>query len=465
MQLIEGKRMSVAGKPLPRKRIKRLIGTAPQSAMQAFGQAVRDEGDVAGIRRGWIFTHPDSIRDILVTHDRCFTRSPSLRFVKFTLGNGLLTSEGVLHQRQRSLIQPVLHPKRLANYAGIMSRHTAEATATWRDGEPIDLHHEMTQLTLRIVAEALFGAAVGPEIDSISHAMDMNVAAFRRVIRPWGHLLAFIPTPFTIRYAFARNRLIKTLRTFVQQRRAQPIERDDLLSRLLAARDETGDSAMSERQLMDECVTLFAAGHETTANAMTYTLWLLSQHPEIEARLHEEVARVLGEKPLAAVEDLEALVYTRMVAAESMRLYPPAWIQARLALQECEIGGYRIPRKTIVFVSQWITHRDPRWWPEPERFNPMRFTDEARAARPRWAYFPFGGGSRLCVGEAFAWAEITLCLAMIVRVWHLEATTNQPPALEPGITLRPGSRIRMIARRRQASGPERPAHSLQDSTT
>lgn len=427
----------------------KFMGSSERLAL--LSRVSREYGDVVRFRRGWLFSHPDAVQDVLVTHDRCFQKSPDLWWAKFTLGNGLLTSEGDFHRRQRRLIQPALHPARLAGYAEVMTRHTAEAVGRWRPGQTIDLHREMMHLALCIVAEALFGAAVGPEVDAISDAMDRNVEMFRRVTAPLGPLRILLPTPFNIRFYFARRRLVETLRRFVAARRALGKEgekRDDLLARLLAAQDPEGGGGMSERQLVDECVILFAAGHETTANALTYTLWLLSQNPDAEKRLHEEVDGVLGARRVPNFEDLDALPYTRGVVAESMRLYPPAWIQGRQAIEPCQVAGHAVPKGAVVFVSQWITHRDERWWPQPERFDPQRFDPAQRESRPRWAYFPFGGGSRQCVGEAFAWAETVLVLATLARSWRLEARAPGPLALEPGITLRPARIIEMTARAR-----------------
>jgi cytochrome P450 len=277
---------------------------------------------------------------------------------------------------------------------------------------------------------------------------------FRRLTSPWGRLKVLLPTPFTIRFLFARRRLVGTLKRFIAGRRASGVKRDDLLSRLLAARGAGGGGGMSESQLVDECVTLFAAGHETTANALTFTLRLLARHPEVMRRLQWEVDGVLGGDRLPTVEDVEALPYTRAVVAESMRLYPPAWIQGRQATEDVEIGGRRIRRGEVVFVSQWVTHRDQRWWPDPERFDPDRFSPQQQATRPRWAYFPFGGGSRVCVGEAFAWAEAVIVIATIARRWNLAPAANEPTlSLEPGITLRPAGRVAVVPRRRPSTAP------------
>jgi len=405
------------------------------------------------LRRAWLFVHPDAVREILITQDRAFTKSPELRWARFTLGDGLLTNVSPDYRRRRALVQPSLHPKQLAGYAGIMARHAAETCGAWMPGQSIELHREMMQLTLRIVAEALFGAAIGPEADAISDAMDRNVLMFRRLVSPWGLLKALLPTPSNIGFLLARRRVIGTLRRFIRQRRSAPdaAGRDDLLSRLLRACEpgagNNGKPGLTERQLIDECVTLFAAGHETTANALTFTLWLLAQHPDVAARLRAEVNSVLGPERLPGIDDVERLPLARAVLAESMRLYPPAWIQGRKAVIDCEVHGHRVPAGTVLFVSQWVTHRDPRWWPNAEQFDPDRFSDDqAGHTRPKWAYFPFGAGSRQCVGESFAWAEAILVLAVLIRRWSFTANSDRPLILDPGITLRPAHEVRLTVR-------------------
>jgi cytochrome P450 len=431
------------------------VGNSPDW-LQLLPNAVREHGDVVRFHRGWLFAHPDAVRDVLVTHDRQFTKSPALRRARFTLGNGLLTNEGETYRRQRALVQPSLHPKALAGYAEVMARHAADAAGQWRDHVAIDVHREMTRLTLRIVAEALFGTPIGPEVDAVSRAMDLNVAMFRRLISPWGWFKVLLPTPFTFRFLVGRRRLVGTLRRFIASRRAPGERRDDLLSRLLAARDAADGAGMTERQLLDECVTLFAAGHETTASALTFTLWLLARHPDVMRRLQAEVDAVLPDGRPPEIADVEALPYARAVVAEAMRLYPPAWIQGRQAKANVVVGDRTIRRGEVIFVSQWVTHRDARWWPNPERFDPERFAPERREDRPRWAYFPFGGGSRACVGEAFAWAEAIIAVAQVARRWNLTPADPGPLLLEPGITLRPAARVAVVPHRRS---PAEPAHT------
>lgn len=418
----------------------------PADWLNQLTQAVREYGDVVRFHRGWLFAHPDAVRDVLVTHDRHFTKSPALRRARFTLGNGLLTNEGETYRRQRALVQPSLHPKALAGYAGVMARRTAEAACQWQDGVVLDVHREMTRLTLTIVAEALFGTPIGPEVDAVSRAMDLNVGMFRRLTSPYGWLKVLLPTPFTFRFLIARRRLVATLRRFIAERRSSRAERDDLLSRLLRARDAGDGAEMTERQLVDECVTLFAAGHETTASALTFTLWLLALHPEVMRRLQAEVDAALPGGRAADIADIDAMPYARAVVAEAMRLYPPAWIQGRQARADVTVGGQTVRRGQVVFVSQWVTHRDARWWPDPEQFDPERFAPERRDERPRWAYFPFGGGSRACVGEAFAWAEAIIAVATIARQWDLTPAQTGPMLLQPGITLRPAAKVAVIPR-------------------
>jgi cytochrome P450 len=336
----------------------------------------------------------------------------------------------------------------------------------------------MMQITLRIVAKTLFDADVESDVRTIGHAMDVAVNMFTRAMNPWGPLLNVLPLPSNFRFRRARALLLATVDRFIQDRRVNGTERrTDLLSILVRARegeekDELGrmkdekrsassvhpsafilqpysDAGMTDQQLRDESLTLFTAGHETTANALTFAWHLLSRNHAAEARLHAEVDAVLDGGRLPTAADLDRLPYARAVLAESMRLYPPAWAVAREAKEEVEVAGHRLPPRTIVLMSQWVTHRDPRWWPEPERFEPGRWLpDGATGDRPRYAYYPFGGGPRNCIGEAFAWYEAILVMATIARHWRLEAVDQQPPEVIPTITLRPRCGLQMIVRRR-----------------
>jgi cytochrome P450 len=430
--------------------LSRLRFMARRDVLRSLEQFAAEQGDVAKLRGGrnafWLFTHPDAVRDVLVTCDEKFIKGPALRRAKATLGEGLLTSEGDLHRRQRRLIGPVLHPQRVASYADAMVEFAAQTSESWTDGQVIHLHEQMMKLTLRIVAKTLFDADVASEVDAIGRAMDISVGMFQRAMTPWGTWLNYLPLPSNFRFKRAWGSLMRTIDRFVEDRHRTGAEHDDLLSRLLQATDAEGGPAMSDKQLRDEAITLFTAGHETTANALTFTFYLLSQHPEVEEQLRAELETVLGGR-LPTVNDVEKLSFTRMVLSESMRLYPPAWALGREAIEPCTIAGQKIKAGAVVLLAQWVTHRDERWWPQPLRFDPQRFSPENRAVRPRWAYFPFGGGSRQCIGESFAWMEAILVIATLAQQWRMEYLESDAPGLRALITLRPAGPMRMRLRK------------------
>jgi cytochrome P450 len=408
-----------------------------------FGDAV---SFTAGIRRFYVFTHPDAIRDILVTHEDCFIKGPALRETKDMLGRGLLISEGDFHKRQRRLAQPAFHPQRVAGYASSMTHFASQLRDRWTDGQTIDLHEQMMQLTLSVVAKTLFDADVESDVAALGQAMDVSVRMFTRAMIPFGRLLNRLPLPSNFRFWKARKLLWNKIAEFIKQRRDSGIDRGDLLSMLLRATDAEGDhTGMTDVQLRDECITLFTAGHETTANALTFTWYLLAGHPEIESRMLDELNTVLGGR-LPTAEDVPRLTYTRAVIAESMRLYPPAWAIGREVSRDVEIAGYQLPRKAIVLLTQWVTHRDERFWPDPLKFDPDRWL--GKTDRPRYAYFPFGGGSRACIGEAFAWMEAIVLLTTLVQRWRLELLDPKPIDLHPTITLRPRNGVAAKLKRR-----------------
>ncbi len=301
---------------------------------------------------------------------------------------------------------------------------------------------------MAVVAKTLFDADVTGEAAEIGHSLTTIISLFHRFNMPFSGLVQKLPLPSNIRFQRARARLDRTIYRVIAERRASGGDRGDLLSMLLLATDEEGDgTGMTDLQLRDELMTLFLAGHETTANALTWTFYLLSQNPGAEDELHAELDRALGGRPPAA-EDLPALRYTEQVFAESMRLYPPAWALGRRAVRDVEIGGRSIPAQAFVVVSALLTQRDPRFYPDPLRFDPERFAPEARAARPKFAYFPFGGGARQCIGEPFAWMEGTLLLATLAQKWRLRLAPGQRVEPQPLITLRPRYGMRMIVEAR-----------------
>ncbi len=419
-------------------------------------RTARDYGDVSMLRLGtqrvFLFNHPELVKDVLVTEHRRFHKGRGLELAKHLLGDGLLTSEGAVHQRRRRLAQPAFHQQRIAAYGAAMVEHAERTSERWAKlaapaATPpvLDLHQEMMRLTLGIAAKTLFGTEVEDEAHQIGQAIATSMALFRSFTTlPFASLLERLPLPSTRRFAKARERLDTTIYRLIAARRAAAEDRGDLLSMLLLAQDAEGDGGgMSDEQLRDEVMTMLLAGHETTANALTWTWYLLSRHPEVEARLHSELDRLLADRR-ADAEEMPRLAYTWRILAESMRLYPPAWVIGRRAMVDYEAAGYRVPKGSIVLLSQWVMHRDPRFFPDPDRFDPDRWTDEARAARPRFAYFPFGAGPRICIGEQFAWMEGVLVLATLARRWRPRLAPGHPVAPQPSITLRPLRGMKMV---------------------
>jgi cytochrome P450 len=391
-----------------------------------------------------LVSRPEWIRDVLVTHAASFHKGRGLERAKRLLGEGLLTSEDPVHLRQRRMMQPAFHHQRIAGYGEAMVEHAERLTAGWSDRETRDVAREMTVLTLGIVGRTLFDADVDAEAEEIGEALSTALELFRQTLTlPFFDVLDRLPLPHNRRFEKAKARIDATIYRLIAERRREPGGRSDLLSMLLAASDTEGDGGgMSDVQVRDEAITIFLAGHETTANALAWTWYLLSQNPEAESRMHAELDAVLADRP-PGVGDLPRLAYTEMVLAESMRLFPPAWIIGRRAMEPYSIGAFDVPERSIVLASQWVTHRDPRYFPDPERFDPERWRPEAKEARPKFSYFPFGGGPRVCIGEGFAWMEGILILAAVARRWRLLLEPGQSIVPAPGITLRPRHGIRM----------------------
>jgi cytochrome P450 len=400
-----------------------------------------------GNERIYLFNHPDLIRDVLVTNQKNFTKSRALVRAKRVLGEGLLTSEGEFHLRQRRLAQPAFHRDRISAYGRSMVDYADRTSSRWGNAQSLDVHQEMMRLTLAIVARTLFSADVENEASEIGEALTVTFDAFNIGILPFSEILEKLPLPYIKRFEAARARLDDTIYRIINERRATGEDTGDLLSMLLLAQDTEGDGGgMTDTQVRDEAMTIFLAGHETTANALSWTWYLLSQHPEVATRFHKEIG-VLGGR-LPQPEDLSSLPYTRMILAESMRLYPPAWAVGRRAINDFEAGGYHIPARSMVLMSQYIMHRDARFYPDPDHFDPERWRPDAAAARPKFSYFPFGGGTRICIGEQFAWMEGILILATIGQKWRLSYLGTSPPQIEPRITLRPAGALPMKVERR-----------------
>ncbi|HEU4325528.1 MAG TPA: cytochrome P450 [Roseiflexaceae bacterium] len=449
---------SAAARSAPGPRGLPLLGNALAFGRDPLGfltHTARTYGDVARITFGpgkiYQISHPELIEQVLVTNNRTFPKEDieqmrgSLDYLLF--GTGLLTSNGEFWLRQRRLAQPAFHRQRVAGYSEATVESTQRMLAGWSDGQAMDVHEEMMRLTLEIVARTLFGSEVSAEASEVGESLGvvMDVSA-DSLGKPF-QLPYTVPTPSNRRFVAAVRRLEAVIARMISERRATDADTGDLLSMLLHARDEDG-SRMNDRQLRDELITLFLAGHETTALALSWTWYLLAQHPEAEARLHQELDRVLGGRA-PTMADLPELRYTELVLRESMRLYPPAWIlSGRVASRDTELGGFQIPAGSVMSVSQWVVHRDPRFFPQAERFLPERWGGDLEKQLPRFAYFPFGGGPRLCIGQAFAMMEATLILAAVAQRFRLALVPGQRVVPQPSITLRPryGVKVRLHQR-------------------
>jgi cytochrome P450 len=392
---------------------------------------------------------PGLIWEILINHPQDTIKERTQRRMKILLGEGLITSDGEIHKRQRRIAAPAFHRQRIQNYGRMMVDRAAAMREEWRPGVEIDIAAEMMRLTLQVVARTLFNTDVTDDVQAINDEVNVIMDLYNFLIAlPNAEAMLHWPIPGLMRFRKARLRLDAVVHRMIEQHQADGVGQGndwgDLLSMLITSRDEEGDhSQMSDEQLRDEVLTIFLAGYETVANALTFTWFLLGQNPEAEARMHAEIDVVLGGRS-PTLDDLPRLKYTEMVFAESMRLYPPAWAMGRQTTKDIEIGPYKFPEGTYLFFSQYIMQRSAEQFPDPLRFDPERFTPEAKAGRPKFAYFPFGGGNRQCIGEAFAWMEGVLLLATIAQRWRLRLVPGQRIGLSPKITLRPDGPIRVI---------------------
>lgn len=446
----------------------------------------REYGPVARLTNwpvsAFLVSDPRAAADALVSGHRAYAKGAVVRGtvtqpLTYLLGDGLLTSAGDAHRRQRRLIQPLFHKHRIAEYGEQFVALTDAAAAAWRDGEQLDLHAEMTEMTLAIVARTLFDVPLDDHVvEVVRAAVARNMPAARRATMPGFGRFEQLPLRGPRQRRDSRDALDRAVYAMIAARRAAGATGTDLLSLLLDAQDADTGERMSDTQIRDEAMTLLLAGHETTANALAWTFHLLGNAPDVAARLHAEVDTVLGGRA-PTMADLPALAYANAVFSESMRLYPPVWAMGRHLLEDREIAGYLLPAGATLVFSQWVIHRDERWWPEPTRFDPTRWlgtaershdrphgdaTDAGDAgdsgdsvqgcphaeARPRFAYFPFGGGPRQCIGNSFAVTEGVLALATIARRWAFTAASDAPVVPEPLVTLRPRGGLPMIAHRR-----------------
>lgn len=428
-----------------------ILGLLPDYSRDPLGLTSRcaeEYGDVVfwklPVSPAYQLNRPDYIEEVLVTKNSQFVKHQSLQLLGRMLGNGLVTSEGEFWQRQRRLMQPAFHRERIFSYGEVMVDYTKRLLPTWSDGEIRDIHEDMMRLTLEIVAKTLFGAEVATEVEKVGNAMQTSIEYFEaRNTNLLLYLLPdWVPSRLNLRFKKVMQQMDEIIYAIIQQRRQSGKDAGDLLSMLLQIQDEDG-VGMSDQQLRDEVMTLFLAGHETTALTLSWAWYLLSQHPEVETKLQAELETVLaGRTPTIA--DLPQLSYTEKVVMEVMRLYPPVWAMARQVLHDCEIAGYPVRAGNSVFMSQWVMHRDPRYFDEPEVFNPDRWNGDLAKNLPTFAYFPFGGGPRICIGKSFAKMEAVLLLATIAQQFRLTLVPNQEIIPWPAFTLRPKYGMKML---------------------
>lgn len=402
----------------------------------------------------YLVNHPDLIRDLYVTNHQSVGRGFLTKTYQYLMGNGLVTSDRPLHLRQRRLMQPQFHHGKVSGYGQVMTEFALRWSQGWQDGIRVDIAREMSELTLHIVVKTLFGLEPPDTVRRIGAAFEVsNDYITVRGNQPISvrNMMHRLPTPLTRRFRRGLAYLDDTVYGLIEQRRQSGLDSDDLLSLLLNARDEEADNpedgVMTDLQVRDEAITLFAAGHETTAVALTWTWHLLASHPEIQARFQAELDEVLaGRTP--TTDDVPNLKFTEQVLTESMRLYPPIWSTGRMTFEPITLGGWQIPAGAGLLAPQLIVQRDPRWFDDPLEFRPDRWTPEFRANLPRFAYYPFGGGPRLCIGEGFAWMEAMLILATLGQQWTLRSDPQHKVELMPLVSLRPKGGMPVYLQRR-----------------
>jgi len=423
----------------------------PANPILLFQHLAEKYGDIAHYKIGWnhivFLNHPDYIREVLVVQNDNFVKERTVRRSKMLLGEGMITSEGANHRAQRQVAQPAFHRQRIPEYAGTMVREAGRTRNAWRDGETRDISVEMMHLTLNIVAETLFGTDLREEVNELADAINRIMGLYNfLVMLPAAEWLVHARPPGLAAFVRARQRIDAVVYRMIEAHRREKSHHGTLLDLMLAASPDR--TAASEKSLRDQVITIFLAGYETVANALAWTWYLLSENPECERKFHEEIDRELSGIP-PRYDDLPRLRYVEMVFAESMRLYPPAWAMGRYAQHDFRLGEFFLPAKTTILTSQFVLHRDPRFFPDPLRFDPERFTPEAKSRRMKFTYFPFGAGARQCIGESFAWMEGVLLLATLGQKWKLKLVPGHPVEPQPLITLRPKHGMKMVVQARR----------------
>ena len=422
-----------------------------QNPLRYFAHLADSKGPRAHLKLGnrhfYLLNDPELIRDLLITQGAAFEKFPRIERTKGLFGEGLLTSEDPLHLRQRRLMQPAFQRERIADYGRMMTRCTQALMADWRDGQEIEATEAMSQLTLEIVARSLFTTEAGDKAAMIAHELEVVLKMLNQLVMPWGPLLLGLPLPASLRYRAALRKLDEIVYGVIDARIASGEERDDLLGMLLSARDAETGERMDRLQIRDEVMTIFVAGHETAANALAWTLYLLAENPGAREQMEEELDRVLGGR-LPGPEDYPNLPFCQRVFQESMRMYPPVWILGRRALDAYTCNDFTAPKGSILLVCMAVLHRREEFFPEPDRFLPNRWLN---STAPKFAYLPFGGGGRLCIGERYAWMEGVLCLANLAQRYRLDLLPGNQVEPLGLLTLRPkhGLRMRVSARVQQ----------------
>lgn len=413
-------------------------------------RSTRDYGSIVKLKFGpqtaFLVSHPDLLKHVFVDHSKNYLKqTKAWKIFQLIFGEGLLTSEGELWRKQRKLMQPSFHRERIASFVEVMSRATGHMLKSWSTLEEkpsFDLSSEMMKLTLEIVGETLLGAKMGHQAQVIAEALPVVLEFTVHRVTEVFNLPIDFPSPRNIRFRKALKALRGVAEEVIRDRVQSPDDRGDLLSMLMSARDEETKEGMSDEQLLDEVMTIFLAGHETTANALTWAFYLLSKNPKVEQKIREELSSVL-ENRVPRFEDLPKLVYLERVIKEALRLYPPAWFMGRLTMSDDQMVGYDIPKNSIVFLSPYVTHHQAAYWEDPERFDPDRFLPERFAKQHRFSYIPFGAGPRQCIGNHFAIMEAQVILAMILQKYHLSLAPNFKVEMDPQITLRPKDGMQM----------------------
>ncbi len=403
-----------------------------------------------GLKRILLVSDPAAIEEVLITKSRDFHKHWGLKQTHTLLGNGLLNSEGEFWLRQRRLAQPAFHRDRIQQYGRDMIDHAHRMLDGWSAGDCRDLVSEMMALTLKIAAKTLFDAEETGDAAIIRTQLGKSIILFNERFTSFIRMPLGWPTPRNLKMRAVTRRLNEIIYKYIEQRRREGVgDRHDLLSLLLNAKDEAGDgTGMTDAQLRDEVMTLFLAGQETTALALSWTWYLLTQHPATEQKLVGELRAALGDRPLT-VEDVPRLKFAEAVINESMRLHPPAYVLGREAIRDTSVAGHGVPKGWTVFMAQTVLHRDPRWWDEPEKFRPERWLDGSTKDLPKFAYFPFGGGPRICIGNTFAMMETIIVLAEVARRFHFERTETEPLLPVPSITVRPSRPLDVVLHARQ----------------